>query len=168
MCTPWQLLWDCGTLRKSVELSGHTYAIKCCAGDPVSASWVVSAGDDSKLCVWSTKTKECEVEIEGAGGDYNESINCCSISPDGRTVACGLANKRIALWDTRTWKLLQKLDGHGSGVEDLCFVPGFSNDKLVSVDGRSLRSWSCESNDWVCQHKVSAHAIACCGMAVYA
>lgn len=161
------LLWDCATLRQSVELSGHTYAVKCCAVDPVSASWIVSSGDDSKLCVWSTESKECMVEVESAGGDNNESVLCCSVSSDGRLVACGLANKRIAIWDTRMWKVLQNLDGHNSGVEDLCFVPGFASEKLVSVDGRALKSWSCESNDWVCQHSVTAHAIACCGMATY-
>ncbi|QDZ19697.1 WD40 repeat domain-containing protein [Chloropicon primus] len=161
------LLWDSQTFRQSLEFSGHTYALKCCAVDPVSASWVVTSGDDSKLCVWSPESNKCLVEIEGAGGDYNESINCCSISSDGHVVACGLANKRIALWDTRTWKLLQKLDGHKSGVEDLCFVPGFSNKKLISVDGRSLRSWSCKSSDWSCDHTVTAHAIACCEMASY-
>ena len=55
-------------MQQSHEFSGHTYAIKCCAVDPVSASWILSSGDDSKLCVWSTKSKNCEVEIEGAGG----------------------------------------------------------------------------------------------------
>ena len=161
-------MWDSETLRHSQELTGHTYAIKCCAVDPVRAAWIVSSGDDSKLLVHSTaESKECMVEIEGAGGDYNESINCCDISSDGRVLACGLANKRIALWDTRMWKLLQKLDGHASSVEDLCFVPGFGQEKLVSVDGRGLKSWSCESHDWTCTHTIKAHAIACCRMALY-
>ena len=135
--------------------------------DPVRASWIVSSGDDSKVCVHSAQSRESMVEIEGAGGDYSESVNCCAISTDGHVIALGLANKRIALWDTRTWKLLQKLDGHKAGVEDLCFVPGMGQEKLVSVDGRSLRAWSHTACDWACQHSVTAHAIACCSLAAY-
>ncbi len=59
-------------------------------------------------------------------------IQTVTYSPDGDLLATALTNKRVELWDTRTWTLLHTFEGHNDVVNSVDFSP--SGRTLVSAD----------------------------------
>lgn len=89
------------------------------------------------LTVWSPR----EITMEG-GQDYitgklctAQEINSVAFSPDGQTIAGGISDKTIKLWEVATGRELTTLRGHSSVVLTVAFSP----------DGRTLASGSTDN-----------------------
>ena len=62
-----------------------------------------------------------------------------AFSPDGSLLASASEDKKVRLWDARSWKLTRTLDGHEEGVNSVAFsqdgkiIASASNDKTVKL-----------------------------------
>jgi WD40 repeat protein len=75
---------------------------------------------------------------------FDNAARAMSISPDGKTVAVGEDGGRIALWDVRTKKVSQRLNGHTDGVRAVQFSPDGTT--LVSgAHDNTICFWSTEN-----------------------
>ncbi len=66
-----------------------------------------------------------------------------AVSPDGKTVAtqsAGIFSSTVALWDSRTGKLLSDLPGHPSAIASAAFAPDGHRVYTIGKD-RTLRTW---------------------------
>ncbi|BAZ47516.1 WD-repeat protein [Nostoc sp. NIES-4103] len=64
--------------------------------------------------------------------DAKSSINAIAISPDGKTLATGVRDKAIKLWNVGSGELIYTLTGHAGEVMSVAFAP----------DGQTLASGS--------------------------
>ncbi|CAO3570158.1 unnamed protein product [Mortierella alpina] len=64
----------------------------------------------------------------------------CAYSPDGRTLAAGLTNGTISLYDTSVWEKTCKLGGHTGSVNSVVFSP--NGQQIASgSDDHTVRLW---------------------------
>src|SRR5262249_33940985 len=54
---------------------------------------------------------------------HHSNVYAVAVSPDGRTVATGSADRTVRLWDAGSGKELRRLEGHEDLVTDVCFSP---------------------------------------------
>ena len=98
---------------------------------------------DNTIRLWNTKTgKETRKLQCHVAGSLTIGIFSVAFSPDGKTLAAGSvhvsfsssknAEGCIKFWDTKTWKEIRTLKGHGSMVHSVVFSP----------DGKTLASGS--------------------------
>jgi WD40 repeat protein len=66
---------------------------------------------------------------------HTSSVNCLTISPDGKTLVSGSADNSIQLWDFATGKAIKTLTGHTSYVNAIAITP----------DGKTLVSGSADT-----------------------
>ncbi|MDQ3329637.1 MAG: serine/threonine-protein kinase, partial [Planctomycetota bacterium] len=59
---------------------------------------------------------------------HRQSIRAIRFSPDGRWLATGAGDRKVILWDTRTWRHAAPWIAHGAEVRSIAFSP----------DGRTL------------------------------
>ena len=45
---------------------------------------------------------------------HTEDINIVAFSPDGKILASGSNDKQVILWDTKEWKEIRRMQGHGT------------------------------------------------------
>jgi WD40 repeat protein len=78
--------------------------------------------------LWDVATGRELRRLEG----HTEQVLCCAISPDGRTLATGGADRTVRLWEVATGKERRRLQGHENLINTVAFAP----------DGRRLVSAS--------------------------
>lgn len=87
-------------------------------------------------------------------GIYGE-VRSLSFSPDGRTLASGLSDGTLRIWDANTDELLQTFMGHASGVENVAFHP---DGKTLASSGRldgTLRIYDANTGELL--HTLTGH-----------
>jgi len=67
-----------------------------------------------------------------------------AFSPDGRTVAVGLGNKRARLYDVATGRQVAVLEGHSEAVTSVAFSPDGNLVVSGSTD-KTVRIWEVKS-----------------------
>ena len=83
------------------------------------------------------------------------SVRSLSFRPDGRTLASGLSDGTIRIWEADTGKLLRTFMGHASGVENIAFHP---DSKTLASSGRldgTLRIWEADTGELL--HTLTGH-----------
>jgi WD40 repeat protein len=89
----------------------------------------VAVASEGKIFLWKIATGE---ELEPIRGDFESWVKPLVFSPDGKTLAFGLSDNTIRLWDMETKKERSKFEGHRGDILGLAF----------SHDGKTLASGS--------------------------
>jgi WD40 repeat protein len=76
-------VWDLHTGREIRTLTGHTGIVNDVAVTP-DGRLAVSVSEDKTLKVWNLCTGQVVVTLL-----TDASLNCCAVSPDGRTIVAG-------------------------------------------------------------------------------
>jgi len=80
------------------------------------------------ISLWASPTIELR-QVRTLNNDF--AVTVLAWHPDGRYLAVGqVLNKRVAIWDTQTGKLVRTLEKEGGGVHTLAYSP---NGKYIAV-----------------------------------
>lgn len=82
-------------------------------------------------------------------------VSSLSFRPDGKTLASGISDGTIRIWDAQTDELLQTFMGHDSGVKNIAFHP---DGKTLASSGRldgTLRIWDADTSELL--HTLTGH-----------
>jgi WD40 repeat protein len=97
----------------------------------------VDAGKENiRLATWDAKTGKYVGEVKFSG----DRISVMRFSPDGELLAMGNGSQ-VWIWDTATWQVTAKREGHIDDIVDLAFTPEGGNLLSASRDG-TVRVWS--------------------------
>jgi len=123
-------------------LQGHTAAAYCVSW--LSSSTCVTGGFDRKVLLWDSRSPRALVQTMQLRQHAYAVARLGGTGADASTtLAVGLADGTLSLWDTRriSKEPLREMRGHAGSVECLATLPG---DILASAssDG-SLRLWDC-------------------------
>ena len=83
------------------------------------------------------------------------SVRSLSFSPDSKTLASGLSDGTIRIWEAHTDELLRTFMGHVSGVENVSFHP---DGKMLASSGRldgTIRIWNADTGEQL--HTLTGH-----------
>jgi WD40 repeat protein len=103
----------------------------------------VALGSYERIVLYNLDSQE---PIEVISTMQRSSVYALAFSLDGRHLASAGWGRTIHLWDTKTRKLLRRLDGHQGFVRDLRFSPDGRFLASASED-RSVRLWNVETGD---------------------
>jgi WD40 repeat protein len=76
--------------------------------------------------------------------DTDLAVMSMTYSPDGKTLAAGVFNERVQMWDTATWKETPGLKGHRTEVMSVAYTR--DGKTLASTGGAELKLWDAETN----------------------
>ncbi|ABA24807.1 WD-40 repeat-containing protein (plasmid) [Trichormus variabilis ATCC 29413] len=95
-----------------------------------------TSGSGSLLQSWNLKTSKRTGSFEA-----KSSINAVAISPDGNTLATGIRDNAIKLWNINDGKLIHTLTGHKGQVRTVAFSPDRTLLASGSSDG-TVKLWN--------------------------
>ena len=120
---------------------GAAWCISLAEFEPVTDRLIVHRCDNSLAIVAGDRV------IELPTGGYTASR--IIMSPDGRWIAGGLADRTIRLWSTETGRVVDVLRGHSDFVLDVAFSPDGRQLASASYD-KTVRVWDLATR----QHRV--------------
>lgn len=98
------------------DAPGHIVFHGCFSPDGVN---ILSCGQDNKLNLWRTETKEMLQTYEG----HDDDVNCCAFSPDGSQIVSASDDHSLKLWRTSTGECIRTFNGHTWLVRWCAFSP---------------------------------------------
>ncbi len=112
-------LWDTQTGEMKQYLTGHRSLVIRVAFSP-NGKFLATGGDqhDKQSRLWDLKTGKESLVI-----DTEATVLALVFSPDGRTIATGLGDGRVVLWDVATGKAERTLEGAAASASGLHFSP---------------------------------------------
>jgi WD40 repeat protein/tRNA A-37 threonylcarbamoyl transferase component Bud32 len=131
-------LWDVQGQRKIATLTGHSGCVLSVALSPDGRTLASGSGMmDGTIKLWDVQSQRKWWDVRSQGEiatltGHSDYIISIALSPDGRTLASGSADKKIKLWDVRSQREIATLTGHSNYVMSVAFSP----------DGRTLASGS--------------------------
>ncbi|HEY3103947.1 MAG TPA: caspase family protein [Pyrinomonadaceae bacterium] len=128
--------------KESRNLTGHTGEITSIVF--ASYSTVLSGSTDKTIRLWDVASSSVVKTL----GPFADDVNAVAVSPDGSTLAFGMADKKIALFDLASAGTNQTrtLSGHTGEVFSLAF----------SADGRWLASGGIDQSVRIWDSKTGA------------
>ncbi|MBD2471531.1 WD40 repeat domain-containing protein [Nostoc sp. FACHB-145] len=103
---------------------------------PDGQTLFATSGSASLLQSWNVKTGKRIGSFEA-----KSSINAVAISPDGNTLATGIRDNAIKLWNIHDGKLMHTLTGHQTEVRTVAFSPDGTLLASGSRDG-TVKLWN--------------------------
>lgn len=127
-------LWNLATGQKERDYSGPTLPVTSVALS--SDGKVAGASSDKTVHVWALADAKVLHKISVPTG-----VAAVAFSPDGKTLAAGLADNSIKLINPADGKEIKSLVGHKAAVNALAFTP--KGDLLFSASSdKSIQTWS--------------------------
>jgi Prp8 binding protein len=109
-----------------MRMAGHQDTVTGLRLSP-DGSFVLSNSMDNTVRIWDIRAfapqDRCLKVFLGVQHNFEKNLLKCSWSPDGRYISAGSADRFVYVWDTVTQKILYKLPGHNSSVNDVDFHP---------------------------------------------
>jgi WD40 repeat protein len=107
---------------------------------------VAGAGEcaeDGILIIWDVDTAKVLRIIQGKDGQELIGL-CVAFSPDGKTVACGVRDNTVRLFEVASGKELRRFVGHEGFVRSVAFAPA---GKVLASAGKDavIRLWDVET-----------------------
>ena len=75
---------------------------------------------------------------------HTDSVIAVALSPDGKTLASGSADKTFKLWDAQTGALKQTLSGHSHGVHAIAYSPD-GKQLATGSDDKTIKLWDAKT-----------------------
>jgi len=119
-------IWDMRQNGVMMRMAGHQDTVTGLRLSP-DGSFVLSNSMDNTVRIWDIRAfapqDRCLKVFLGVQHNFEKNLLKCSWSPDGRYISAGSADRFVYVWDTVTQKILYKLPGHNSSVNDVDFHP---------------------------------------------
>lgn len=140
------MTWDVATKKPhGLPLGRRTGAILSVAFSPDGECIIAATSSENAIQVWNVETG---VELPLTGGYsiyYTPGTSCLARSPRGTTVATGMFDNSLMLWDAEhRCPMATPLLGHSDPANCMAFSP--SGDTIVSgSEGGEIRAWDVAS-----------------------
>ncbi|KAF2268305.1 WD repeat-containing protein [Lojkania enalia] len=119
-------VWDLRKQAVIYSLLGHTDTITSLQISPDTQT-LLSNAQDSTVRTWDIRpfapTDRRIRTFDGAPTGEENNLIKASWDSKGEKIAAGSGDQSVAIWDSRTGKLLNKLPGHRGTVNDVRFSP---------------------------------------------
>ena len=137
----------CQSVRKSFAgVAMHDRHIFAVSKDLHIVKWALP--DDYNSSKYTRVSKKPKVVARTSGSakaknsqHHTKSILCIAVSPDGKFVATGGADKKLIIWDAETLKPLKVFTQHRDAVTALAFRRG-TNQLFSASRDRTVKIWS--------------------------
>ena len=144
-------VWDIRKQAVTYSLLGHTDTVTSLQISPDNST-LLSNSHDSTVRTWNVqpfaKAERRIRTFDGAPSGQERNLLKATWDPKGEKIAAGSGDQSVAIWDSRTGKLLHKLPGHRGAVNDVRFSPrdaSLCKWKRFPVDFRVLSRFNRET-----------------------
>jgi WD40 repeat protein/tetratricopeptide (TPR) repeat protein len=141
-------VWDAQTGQELLTLRGHTGLVTSVRFSP-DGRRLTSASVDGTVKVWDAKSGQ---EVRTLKGHTSQVLSAC-FSPDGRYLASASGQMmdrvegvpgEVKVWDALTGLEVRTLQGHTSGILNVCFSPDGRRLATASHD-QTVKVWDVET-----------------------
>jgi WD40 repeat protein len=119
-------VWDLRKQAVTYTLLGHTDTVTSLQMSPDNQT-LLSNAHDSTVRTWDVRPfapADRRIQTyDGAPTGQERNLLKASWDSTGEKIAAGSGDQSVAIWETRTGKLLNKLPGHRGTVNDVRFHP---------------------------------------------
>ncbi len=130
------IVWRLSDGKRMYQLGGHRSTIYKMAFSPDSSMLVSVGSYDRGIRIWRMSDGRLRRAIRAPSPVWSVSV-----STDNKTLATGLDNSTIMLWDIRSGKSTKTMTGHSARVRSVAFGP--NGKRLISgSDDNRLRLWN--------------------------
>lgn len=133
-------------------IQAHSGAVKASGPAALSASYVLTGGQDGALRVWNLPRAECVAQLIG----HTSGVSWCALTEVDATVISTSLDGTVKLWEAKTGACLATLADHGDGI--LCADISANGRYLVtgSMDC-TLRLWGVSQSGQTCLRVYEGH-----------
>ena len=134
-------LWAADEASARATLEGHRLVVTGLAVDPADESQVCTGSRDNTVRLWDLSTSQ-QVRSDTTAQNL---VTCISWIPRERAVLQASEDLSLRVWDTRTLKVAQRLEGHVN-IPMCCAVSGDGEQFLTCSNG--FEGTGCEARLW--------------------
>lgn len=135
-------VWDLRKCKVALTLAGHNETITGLCKSP-DGGLLLSNSMDNSLRIWDMRpyapNERCVTKLSGHLHSSEKNLLKCDWSPDGSLVSAGSGDQLVCIWDVSSKKMVYKLPGHNSTVNEVVFHPKkpqigcCSSDKSIQI-----------------------------------